>query len=104
MCAKELDEEIKRKIIEILCVCFPLAQVYLYGSRAKKTNTERSDIDLAVDTGERIDRYLLGEARALLDALYMPYKIDLIDLNAVSKSFREIVLREGILWNQPDQE
>lgn len=104
MSVQELDSDIKHKIIKILHVCFPAALIYLYGSRAKKTNTSRSDIDLALDTGAPIDRYLLGEARSLLDALYMPYKVDLVDLNAVSKNFREIVLREGILWSQPNHE
>lgn len=104
MSAQELDADIKRKIIEILHVCFPVSHIYLYGSRAKRTNTSRSDIDLAIDAGAPVDRYLLGEARSLLDALYMPYKVDLVDLNAVSKNFREIVLREGILWSQSKHE
>lgn len=81
-----------------------LSFIYMALELKKQIHQDQISILLWILEHPPIDRYLLGEARSLLDALYMPYKVDLVDLNAVSKNFREIVLREGILWSQPNHE
>lgn len=48
----------------------------LFGSRAKGTATERSDIDIAVSGVEDI-----GALREALDAIPTLYQIDLVDLD-----------------------
>jgi len=83
-----LTPEVKHKIKGILQVLFPNAKVYLYGSRARGTHDIRSDIDLALDAGQRVR---LGEARAVLAGLYIPQKIDLIDLHAIADDFKEAI-------------
>lgn len=97
-----IDLKIKQKIIGLLLVLFPNAKIYLYGSRARGTHRERSDIDLAIDLGKENSPAHLGEARSVLEATHIPYKIDLVDLNVVSSALREIIAKEGVLWNQPD--
>lgn len=68
-------EEVLKEIVRI-CERFSVEQVYLYGSRAKGTNRERSDIDVAVAGVE--DFAGLAEAVEELDTLY---KIDLLNLD-----------------------
>jgi predicted nucleotidyltransferase len=92
-----IDEETKNKIIGILNVLFPNTKIYLYGSRARGDFKQQSDIDLAIDSDKRL---YLGEARAVLEALSIPYKIDLVELNHTSDALRTNILHEGVLWNQ----
>jgi len=94
-----LNEEYKHKIIGILKILFPSAKFYLYGSRARGDFNDRSDIDLAVDNGTGKERLRLGEAKAVLEGLRIPYKIDLVDLHHLPDSMRQIILKEGVLWN-----
>lgn len=94
-----IELEIKQKIVGLLLVLFPGAKIYLYGSRALGTHRERSDIDLAVDLGVEEDPVRLGEARSVLGATHVPYRIDLVDLNAVSPALYETILKEGFIWN-----
>lgn len=96
-----IELEIKQKIVGLLLVLFPDAKIYLYGSRALGTHRERSDIDLALDLGQEEDPVKLGEARSVLGATHIPYRIDLVDLNAVSPALRETILKEGFIWNVP---
>lgn len=91
--------EIKSKIIGLLHVLFPNAKIYLYGSRARGTHHDRSDIDLALFVNDDLEKLDLGEARSILEATRIPYKIDLVDLNHVSPALKEAILLEGILWN-----
>ena len=67
-------EEILENIVA-LCKKHNAEQVILYGSRAKKTHRERSDIDIAVDGVENFE--LLEEEIEEIPTLY---KIDLLNL------------------------
>lgn len=53
-----------------------IAQVTLYGSRAKGTYHERSDIDL-VAHGTLLNHHIIAEALLDLDDSDLPYQIDL---------------------------
>jgi len=94
-----LDERDKRKIIDLITVLLPTAKIYLFGSRARGTNTERSDIDLALDTGEKIERSVLGEIKDVLSATNIINSMDVVDVNgAISPSLRETILKERVVW------
>ncbi len=94
----DIDADIKAKIIGILHTLFPGAKIYLYGSRARGTNREYSDIDLAIDTGK--PQINIGEARAIFEASHIPYKIDIVDLQSASPKLREMILKDGKIWNR----
>lgn len=53
-----------------------IIDVILYGSRAKGTHREGSDIDIALK-GTTIDARLLAQIDTDYDALYLPWKLDL---------------------------
>jgi uncharacterized protein len=94
-----IEEKNKEVITGILSVLFPKAKIYLFGSRARGVYGPHSDIDLAIDEGKAIEPLRrVGEAREVLNALYIPYKIDVVDLHGVSKAMQENILHEGVLW------
>ena len=56
---------------------FPqVKEVILYGSRAKETHHERSDIDLVIRNSE-ISRQTLGKIKLEIDNSDVPYLVDL---------------------------
>ena len=93
-----LDDATKNKIIGLLLVLFPDVKIYLYGSGARGTHRDRSDIDIALDAGENHPKLALGEAKSILEGTYIPYRIDLVDLNFVSEPFRETIKKDIVLW------
>ena len=68
-------ENILKNIID-LCAKFSADCVILFGSRAKGTNRERSDIDIAVKGVKDI-----WELQEKLEEIPTLYKIDLVDLD-----------------------
>ncbi len=55
-------------------------EVYLFGSRAKGTHVEGSDIDIAILSEEDVsDRIAL--LRAILEESNFPYRVDIVDLS-----------------------
>jgi predicted nucleotidyltransferase len=88
-------------IYNLLRVFFPTARIILYGSRARGDNTERSDIDIAIDAGEKQPLRVMGRARDVLnEGLNVPEKIDLIDFHRVSETLRQQVIQDGIEWTK----
>ena len=70
-------------------------EVILFGSRAKGTHTDRSDIDLAIQNSN-IDRHTLGKIKFEIDNSDIPYIVDLVVLeDLVNLSLLANVKREG---------
>ena len=66
-------------------------EVWVFGSRAQWSAREGSDLDLALEGKTEIDRKV---TEALADAFEdsdLPYTVDVIDTNRISKRFRQIV-------------
>ena len=90
----------QNKIIAILSVLFPHAEIYLFGSRARGTQSQWSDIDIALKENQKISRTAIGEAISMLAASNIPYKIEIVDFNAVSDDMRQSITQEGLLWKK----
>lgn len=90
----------KETIIRLLEALFPGVKIYLFGSFARGDQRPGSDIDLALDAGKKIDILEISRAREILAILPIAQKVDLVDLNFVSQEFKEVILKESIIWKQ----
>lgn len=72
MTAEEVIKEVAK-----LCRCFHAKEVILYGSRARGTARERSDIDIAVTGAENFE--LLVEKVEEIPTLY---SVDLVNMDS----------------------
>lgn len=91
-----LSENVLRSICNVFR-CFPnITQVLLFGSRAKGTYHEGSDIDLAI-VGEGITFRQLLDMGAQIESLGLLYKVDLVDYGKnETKPIGEHIRRVGI--------
>ncbi len=71
-----LREEVIEKIQQVLAKYPQINQAILYGSRAKGTYKNGSDIDITLK-GAELNLRLLSQISHELDDLLIPYKIDL---------------------------
>ena len=93
-----LNQEQKKQIIKVIEIFFPEAKIYLFGSRARGNYVATSDIDIAIDAKEPLSMTQKGQIVSMIDALNIPQKVDLVDLNSkISESLKENILQEGIL-------
>ncbi len=93
-----IDEKSKKKIIALVLALLPEVKIYLFGSRARGTNNQWSDIDLALDAGRILPQLSIGELNDIMIASNLPYKVDIVDFNAVSKKMQEIIDQEKVIW------
>lgn len=100
-------EEIKSRVLPIIQK-YGIPAMYLFGSYARGTATEDSDLDFLVDTtGTRLTSLLsLGQLYCDLEAVFQK-EIDLITVGSIlqdstmesDRYFRDTVLRERVRLN-----
>ena len=81
----------------------PDREVWAFGSRAKWTAKEFSDLDLAI-LGET--SLTLDESAALADAFAesdLPWKVDVVEWATTSPSFRKIIKRDKVVVKWPSK-
>ena len=65
---------------------------YIFGSRAKGTNKEYSDIDIAVKCNDKkISADVLGKLLITFTDSTLPYEVDIIDLNSIDENFKNLI-------------
>ena len=95
------ENEILKRIIEVLKKHLNPDRVILFGSRTKPEFSRNSDFDLAVDK-ERVDIRLQRKIKEDIEEVSGLYKVDIIFLNSVDQAFKEIVLKTGKMVYEKD--
>jgi predicted nucleotidyltransferase len=81
------------QVRQILRELAPTCEARVFGSRFKGTATVRSDLDLALVGKGKLGFSKLGDIRYAFQESDLPFRVDVLDLNAVSDNFRAIVER-----------
>lgn len=78
---------IKRILAEYVGDC----EVRLFGSRANGTANRHSDLDLAVVGKGKLKRRVKMLLREAFEESDLPFRVDIIDCNAISETFQAII-------------
>ena len=68
-----------------------IAKYYVFGSRSKGDYKEYSDIDIAIDSGKKIEDNVMSAIMTDFENSTLPYKVDVVDLNSVSEDFKNLI-------------
>lgn len=93
----------KYEILNVIQEILPEAKVYLFGSRARGTYQEGANVNLALDTGDRIDSTIILHIKKSLYDTTMPLFVDIVDMYSIPESFKKDILTEGIVWRAPQK-
>ena len=87
-----LDKRVEDDIVKIAKKS-NVKKVILFGSRARGTNSERSDIDLAVSGGNTLDFYYDVEEKAHTLLMF-----DVVDLDkGISEALQTEINKDGVI-------
>jgi len=75
----------------ILNLHIPNYEVRAFGSRVKGTNRKYSDLDLAIVGNGKLDNRSLWKLKNTFMESRLPFRVDILDYNAISESFRKII-------------
>jgi predicted nucleotidyltransferase len=95
-----MQEEYKKKLIDLIEKRLPECTIILYGSRARDDARTGSDIDLALDCGKEVDRAIIIDLLEDIENSVVPYKIDLVDLHTIKGDLGKEIERDGVIWKK----
>ena len=76
---------------EILQRYVPDREVWAFGSRAKWTAKEFSDLDLAIIGDTPLSIALTADMKEAFQESALPFKIDIVDWANITPSFRQVI-------------
>lgn len=91
-------ERYKDTLLAIISQYLPDCTVYLFGSRARHNARPGSDIDLALDTGNKIDYKTLYKIKDDIEESAIPLFVDIVDLHDVGEDFKNFIAKDLIIW------
>ncbi len=69
----------------------PDCEIRVFGSRIKGTARQYSDIDIAIVAKNPIPPLTLEKIKEEFAQSDIPYRVDILDFNAISDSFRKVI-------------
>lgn len=85
-------------MIAIIKKHVPKCKIYLFGSRARKTHSLGSDIDLAIDAGKEVCRFTIAKINNEIEESNIPFFVDIVDMHSTSTEMIEQILKYEVLW------
>ena len=74
--------------------------MWVYGSRAKWTTLDSSDLDLALESKDKIDYEVMNRLNCDFEESNLPYEVDVVDINTVQLFFRDIINKDKVLLDR----
>lgn len=68
----------------------PDAKFYIFGSRAKGTYKEYSDVDIAIDSLD-LTSAIKRKLELEFESSTFPYEVDIVDLNTIKERFKNLI-------------
>ncbi len=88
------DEAIVSKILKFYLP--EDAKVWVFGSRATGKARRASDLDLAIDCGQKLTLEQRDDLKAAFTLSLLPYTVDIVDMHTVSDHFKAIIERDMV--------
>jgi type I restriction enzyme S subunit len=82
---------------DILQRLVPDREVWAFGSRAKWTAKEYSDLDIAFMGDEPLSIGVVADLNEAFQESALPFKVDVVDWAAITPSFRKVVESSKVL-------
>jgi predicted nucleotidyltransferase len=101
----DMGDDHKGLLLDILRANIPQLEVWAFGSRAKWTARETSDLDLVLRNPSHpespIDLETIGGLKEIFDESDLPFMVDILDWATVSEKFRQVIAREYVVVQTP---
>ena len=73
-------------------------KIIIFGSRARGDNYPGADADIGIIPYCKFDNTKLALLNERIEGLNVPYKVDIVNLDEASESFKKEALKQMIVW------
>src|SRR5829696_1493737 len=86
----------------ILLAEVPDYEILAFGSRARWTASDSSDLDLAIVSKQPVPFSRLLRLRQAFEQSYLPFNVDVVDLSNVDPDFRKVIEEQSVVLRKPE--
>ena len=91
----QLEADQRQFILNAIQVVFPNVEIIIVGSRVRGEAKTYSDLDVALQGLKTLNPLQLLKLQEIFDESKLPFKVDVLDLRAVTDGFREHIEKTG---------
>lgn len=73
-------------------------KIVLFGSRARKDDYICSDVDIGIIPYGKIEEKKITLLKEKIEDINIPYKVEIVDFRDVSEDFKNLALKDAIVW------
>ena len=95
-----IETQYKQLLIDTIHSQIPGCSIWLFGSRARKTNKPGADIDLAINAGRVLTMQEVFRIKDAISESNIPVFVDIVDIRNVDDDFLNHIKKEWIEWSQ----
>lgn len=98
---KMIDRKTKKALKEVIFQFFDRNKdkVFIFGSNATGQSRRYSDIDIGIESVKKISWSKISLLEEALSESDLPYKVEIVDFNEVSESFKQVAKKKIISLN-----
>lgn len=96
----DLEDNYKKILINIINNQISGCLIWLFGSRARKTNKSGADFDIALDAGRVLTSEEIFAIKEAIEESSLPVFVDIVDIRNVSDDFLNQVIKDWVPWKQ----
>ncbi|MFH1542801.1 MAG: nucleotidyltransferase domain-containing protein [bacterium] len=96
-----VEERHLKEIKTLLKQYVPGAEVRVFGSRLNETVKTYADLDLALVGKKKIPGKIMAQLKEAFEESTIPFRVDLLDWQTISDSFRKIIENSFEVLQQP---
>ncbi|MBY4677847.1 nucleotidyltransferase family protein [Marinobacterium arenosum] len=96
----DLTPSQRKEILDLLGRYLPNTEVWLYGSRVKRTSKPHSDLDMVVFASSEQKLQVL-KLREALEESYLPFRVDLFIWDEVPEQFKKNIEADRVVFFKP---
>ena len=100
MASVDLSPAEVETVLRILRRHVPDREVWAFGSRARGTSKEYSDLDLAIVGDSPLPLSVLAALEADFEESDLRFKVDLVDWAAATEAFRRVIQDQRVAFRQ----
>ena len=93
-----IEIQYKQLLTDIIHTYLPGCRIWLFGSRARRTNKEGADIDLAIDAGRKLTMREIFRIKETIEESSIPVFVDIVDVRNVTEDFLSQIKGDWIVW------
>ena len=94
----DLRSDYREMVLHILKKHIPDEKVWVFGSRAKRTANNSSDLDLVIVSKDKISPRVMAALNFDFEESDLPFKVDILDWQNISDEFKQVIKENYIVF------